>query len=174
MATPLRGGEIIDINGMIAVGADESAATNRRITYSRTEEHRTAQAGRLVTISDSNEVQLAGDGDDILGRLESAESDGLLTVVIGAQVIYLPVRGPVTAGDRLVGTQGTTASTGDYGYARPVEAIMGDIGSAPTQANFNDLLDMLREERNARAIALESSTQATGQTSDIRCILRLG
>ena len=137
MATPKRGGEIIDINGRIAheaataaeiaqalAGAgtptdDQNAeGTARAITYSKTEENRSAAASLAVSLIVANKICLAANGTEVEGRLETVEIDLMSGVTSSAQVMHFEARGTVLPGDRLVGTRKDADDSGDYGYVR--------------------------------------------------------
>lgn len=56
-----------------------------------------------VTISKENKIKLAGAEDPILGRLERVEPDGLCTVAVRGDKMYLRKAGVVSEGQKFVG-----------------------------------------------------------------------
>lgn len=95
-------------------------ADGTTITFDRTEEYGSAQAGLAVNLSASKTVQLVGDGEPVLGQLELVEPDGKCTVRIGG-VLTLPggSGATLTPGSKIVGDLGASSAEG---YVRSVAA----------------------------------------------------
>lgn len=100
------------------------------ITYSATEDGGSAQVGLAVTWSaNAKTIQLVGDGEFVLGKLISVESDGMANVQIGGQMT-LPggtaaslTLGKAIVGDLLVAAEGyirevNTATAAELGLCR--------------------------------------------------------
>ena len=178
MATPKRGGEIIDINGRmsfdLAVFVGESndsngMHSNRLITYSKDEDNRSAAAGFAVTLhnpsgTETAGIKLAGVDDTILGRLESVESDNIATVTISAQVmVYKTTNAVINVGDRLVGD----ASGSAYGYVKTADPIPNSGGWD------NDAQSATRQRAESRAVAVEQkAATAANTTGKVRVMFR--
>lgn len=96
-------------------------ADNSTITYS-TEALRAAVVGLAVNLSASKTVQLAGDGEAVLGVIEKVEADGKVTVHTGPVVRFKGgASATLTAGSRIVGDLGTTAAS-SKGYIQTMPA----------------------------------------------------
>lgn len=90
----------------------ETFAHDNTIVYSATEENGSAQVGLAVTHEGSQTVSLAGDGENIAGKLIKVESDGFCVVQTGG---YMTLPGGTSAtlteglpivGDLLVSAEG--------------------------------------------------------------------
>lgn len=88
------------------------------ITYDATEEYGSAQAGQklAVTLSASDTVALAADGDAILGILDKVEADGFCVVSLLAGGGFLGFQkgngATVTRGKSIVGALGASSAKG--------------------------------------------------------------
>jgi len=102
---------------------------NSTITYSATAANGSAQAGLAVAFSASKTVELAGDGEEIVGKLITVESDnkavvqtgGYMTLPAGTSATLTP--GKKIVGDLLVSAEGyirevATATAAELGVAR--------------------------------------------------------
>jgi hypothetical protein len=100
---------------------------NSTITYSATADGGSSQVGLAVTLSAADTVELVGDGEAVLGKLLSVESDNFATVQIGG-FMTLPggASASLTLGKAIVGDlDGTSAE----GYIREVNtATAGELG----------------------------------------------
>lgn len=104
-------------------------ADNSTITYSATEKNGSAVVGRAVTFSANETVQLAGDGEAIVGKLIEVTKDNYCVVQTGG---YMTLPGGTSAsltlgkkivGDLLVSAEGyirevDTAQAAELGVAR--------------------------------------------------------
>ena len=101
---------------------------NSTITYSATEEGGSAQFGLAVTFSaNAGVIQLVGDGEFVLGRLNKVESDGKCRVQTKG-VMELPGGNgaTLTLGKAIVGDQNATPADG---YIREVAtATAAELG----------------------------------------------
>jgi len=102
---------------------------NSTITYSATVANGSAKVGLAVAFSASKTVELAGDGEEIVGKLISVESDnkavvqtgGYMTLPAGTGATLTP--GKKIVGDLLVSAEGyirevATATAAELGVAR--------------------------------------------------------
>lgn len=99
------------------------------ITYSATENNGSAQVGLAVTYSAADTVQLAGDGEAIVGKLLEVTKDGYCVVQTGGYMT-LPggtsatlTQGKAIVGDLLVAAEGyirevATATAAELGVQR--------------------------------------------------------
>lgn len=115
------------------VGIDYSAQTfiidNSTITYSATATNGSSQVGLAVALSAANTIELAGDGEEILGKLISVDSDNKAVVQTGGYM-ELPAGtgasltvGKKIVGDLLVSAEGyirevATGTAAELGVAR--------------------------------------------------------
>ena len=115
MATGRIGGEII--TGYKSFYIDDST-----ITYSATEKNGSAQAGErlAVSLSADETVQLAADGEAIVGRLEKLEKDNLgVIAVVAVEGARMRFKGGVSATlTRGVGIVGDLGASSARGYVR--------------------------------------------------------
>jgi len=122
-----------DPRNAVAFGIGYSAQTfwidNSTITYSATTKNGSAGVGLAVAFSASETVELAGDGEEIVGKLISVESDnkavvqtgGYMTLPAGTGATLTP--GKKIVGDLLVSAEGyirevATATAAELGVAR--------------------------------------------------------
>lgn len=108
--------------GWTGIGAEFAPykIDNSTITYDATQPRGTAQAGLAVTLSAAKTVALAADGQRVIGKLISVESDNLATVQIGGFMTLPAGTGAaLTLGKAIVGALLSTAK----GYIR--EAASG-------------------------------------------------
>lgn len=99
------------------------------ITYSATATNGSAQVGLAVALSTHKTVELVGDGEEVLGKLISVESDDKAVVQVGGYM-ELPAGTSATltpgkkiVGDLLVSAEGyirevATATAAELGVAR--------------------------------------------------------
>jgi hypothetical protein len=91
---------------------------NSTITYSATVANGSSQVGLAVTFSADNTVQLAGDGEAIIGKLLSVTKDNFCVVQVGG---YMELPGgtsaSLTRGKKIVGDLLSAAE----GYIREVD-----------------------------------------------------
>ena len=107
MATEKHGGEIIfrrqqfDIDGST-------------ITYDRTKPNGAEQVGLWCSLSDDMEIQLAADGDELVGKLTKVQANGLGVVDYDAALIKVNPGASVTLvrGRGLVGALGASSARG--------------------------------------------------------------
>lgn len=87
------------------------------ITYSATATNGSSVVGRAVALSAAETVELAGDGEEIVGKLISVEADNYCTVQV-AGVMTLPggTSATLTVGKKIVGDLLVAAE----GYIREV------------------------------------------------------
>lgn len=102
---------------------------NSTITYSATSTNGSAQVGLAVALSAAETVELAGDGEEIVGKLISVEPDNYCTVQV-AGFMTLPggtsatlTPGKKIVGDLLVAAEGyirevATGTAAELGVAR--------------------------------------------------------
>lgn len=201
MATPKRGGEIIDINGRIAMqvataqeiadarggtspgGTTITAAdTARAIVYDITKDNRagvsgvtTSVSGLAVTLIAGNKIALTDDGSIVEGRLESVEIDGMCTVTGSAQVMHFKGRGAIVQGNKLIGTRATSATAGAYGYVRAAAqpaALDPSTAGDPTDAELASYNAAVLEAVNGRGSVLSGGSGTA--VRDIRTLFRIG
>lgn len=87
------------------------------ITYSATSANGSAQVGLAVAFSAAETVELAGDGEEIVGKLISVEPDGYCTVqVAGFMTLPGGTSASLTPGKKIVGDLLVSAE----GYIREV------------------------------------------------------
>lgn len=99
-------------------------ADNSTITYA-TETARSAVVGLAVNLSASKTVQLAGDGEAVLGAIEKVEEDGKVTVHMAPVVTFIGgASATLTPGSRIVGDLGGGGGTGK-GYIQTMGATTG-------------------------------------------------
>jgi len=99
------------------------------ITYSATAAGGSAAVGKAVALSAAKTVELAGDGEEIIGKLIKVESDGVCVVQVGG---YMTLPGgdgaSLTLGKKIVGDLGAAAAEG---YIREVAtATAAELGVA--------------------------------------------
>lgn len=102
---------------------------NSTITYSATADGGSSQVGYAVTLSAADTVELVGDGEAVVGKLLSVESDNVAAVQVGG-FMTLPggtgaslTLGKKIVGDLLVAAEGyirevNTATAAELGLAR--------------------------------------------------------
>ena len=127
MATGRIGGEVITRYKSFYI--DDST-----ITYSATEGNSSAQAGErlAVSLSADETVQLAADGESIVGRLEKLEKDviGVLAVV-AVEGVRMRFKGGASATlTRGVGIVGALGASSARGYVRSPVAAGGTYAQA--------------------------------------------
>lgn len=114
-------------------GVDETRTSylidDSTITYSATTANGSASVGLAVTLSAGKTIALAGDGECVLGKLISVESDGV-AVVADSGFVKLPggtsatlTEGKSIVGDLLVSAKGyirevATATAAELGVCR--------------------------------------------------------
>ena len=107
-------------NPRLAVDNEEVAAVfasfkidDSTITYLATEDGGSAQVGLAVHLSAADTVQLVGDGEAVLGKLISVESDGICTVQVGG-FMELPggASATLTLGTAIIGDLGASSAEG--------------------------------------------------------------
>jgi len=87
------------------------------ITWSATEAGGSAQCGLAVALSAAGTIELAGDGEEIVGKLKLVESDGKATVQIGGFMTFpAGTSAGLTVGKKIVGDLLISAE----GYIREV------------------------------------------------------
>lgn len=90
---------------LVGIGYEaETFAHDDTIVYSSTVAYGSAQVGLAVTLESNSVVSLVGDGENVLGRLRSVESDGLCVVQTGG-IMTLPggTAATLTVGLKIVG-----------------------------------------------------------------------
>ena len=93
------------------------AIDDSTITYSATAVGGSAQVGLAVAFSASGTVELAGDGEEIVGKLVSVEKDGFCTVqTAGYMTLPAGTSASLTPGKKIVGDLLVSAE----GYIREV------------------------------------------------------
>ena len=97
------------------------------IVYSATVEDGSSQVGLAVSIESDNVVTLAGDGENVLGKLLKVESDGFCVVQTDG---YMTLPGgnsaTLTAGENIVGALNASSAEG---YIRAVAtATAAELG----------------------------------------------
>ncbi|MGA7617240.1 MAG: hypothetical protein WBX15_18910 [Thermoanaerobaculia bacterium] len=114
------------------IGIDYEAVTlkidNSSITYDATKANGSAQAGLAVTLSAAKTVALAADGEVVLGKLISVESDNLAVVQVGGFCTLPAGTGAsLSLGKKIVGAVLVAAE----GYIREVNtATAAELGIA--------------------------------------------
>lgn len=110
---------------------------NSTITYSATATNGSSQVGLAVALSAAETVELAGDGEEIVGKLISVEADNYCTVQVkgtmtlpGGTGASLTV-GKKIVGDLLVAAEGyirevATGTAAELGVARGMILDAGD------------------------------------------------
>jgi hypothetical protein len=112
MADPRNTLSYTDIkpDGASDVGYQIDAST---ITYDATKTNGSAQVGLAVTLSGNNTIALTADGDFVLGKLESVESDGKARVQeLGHMTLPGGDGATLTRGTKIVGALGAAAAKG--------------------------------------------------------------
>lgn len=91
------------------------------ITYAAAQSGGSAAVGKAVTLSADKTVELAGDAEDVLGKLKLVESDGYATVQVAGYVKF--TKGTNAAGDML-GTKivGDVDGSENEGFVRAVDS----------------------------------------------------
>lgn len=91
---------------------------NSTITYSATSNGGSAVVGRAVGLSAAGTIELAADGEDVLGKLIKVEPDGYCTVQVGGGM-ELPAgaAASLTVGKKIVGAASAAPANG---YIREV------------------------------------------------------
>ena len=107
MATEKHGGEIIFRNQQFDVDGST-------ITYDRTKANGSEQVGLWCSLSDNMEIQLAADGQGLVGKLIKVQANGLGVVAYDAALIKVnPGTGVTLVRDRgLVGALGASSARG--------------------------------------------------------------
>lgn len=102
---------------------------NSTITYSATQVNGSAQVGLAVTLSGAETVELAGDGEDVVGKLISVDADGYCVVQTGGFMTFPGGSGAtLTLGNKIVGDLGAASAEG---YVRAVNtAVAAELGVA--------------------------------------------
>jgi hypothetical protein len=118
--------EDIKPNGASDVGYIVDAST---ITYSATALNGSAQVGLAVTFSGNNTIALTADGDFVLGKLMSVESDGKARVQeLGHMTLPGGSGATLTRGKSIVGALGASSAKG---YIREVATgTAAELGKA--------------------------------------------
>lgn len=104
-------------NDVIFDGIDAEYATfvidNSTITFSATAANGSASVGLAVTLSANKTVALTADGDAVIGRLVSVESDNKCTVQTGKYVKFPGgLSATLTRGTAIVGATGASSAKG--------------------------------------------------------------
>jgi hypothetical protein len=95
-------------------------AHDSTIVFDPTQEGGSAQVGLAVSIESNNVVTLAGDGENVLGKLLSVDSDGFCTVQHSGWMTLPGGDGAgLTAGSKIVGDLGPMSAEG---YIRVVNS----------------------------------------------------
>lgn len=102
---------------------------NSTITYSATATNGSASVGLAVGFSTHKTIELVGDGEEVVGKLVSVESDGKAVVQTGG---YMTLPGgtsaTLTPGKKIVGDLGASSAEG---YIREVAtATAAELGVA--------------------------------------------
>lgn len=99
---------------------------NSTITYSATATNGSASVGLAVALSAAETVELAGDGEEIVGKLISVESDNYCTVqTAGFMTLPAGTSASLTLGKKIVGDLLVAAE----GYIREVNtATAAELG----------------------------------------------
>lgn len=88
-------------------------AHDATIVFSATEVGGSASVGKAVSIESSNVVTLAGDGENVLGKLIKVESDGFCSVQhSGFMTLPGGSGATLTAGLKIVGALGAASAEG--------------------------------------------------------------
>ena len=100
---------------------------NSTIVYSATENGGAATIGRAVNLSAADTIQLAGDGEAVLGKLIKVESDNTAVVQIaGAMTLPAGNGASLTLGKKIVGAASAAPANG---YIREVAtATAAELG----------------------------------------------
>ena len=98
------------------------------ITYDATEDGGSAQVGLAVALSAAETIELAGDGEEIVGKLVKVESDNVATVQIaGGMTLPAGTSASLTVGKKIVGDLLVSAE----GYIREVNtSTAAELGLA--------------------------------------------
>lgn len=102
---------------------------NATITYSVAEVGGSAQVGLAVALSAAKTIELAGDGEEIIGKLLGVEADNTASVQIGG-VVTLPGGdgASLTVGKKIVGALNAASAEG---YIREANtAAAAELGVA--------------------------------------------
>ena len=107
------------------------------ITYDATEDGGSAQVGLAVALSAAETIELAGDGEEIVGKLVKVESDNVATVQIaGGMTLPAGTSASLTVGKKIVGDLGAESAEG---YIREVNtAQAAELGVARGMICDND------------------------------------
>lgn len=91
---------------------------NSTITYSATTAYGSAQVGKAVALSAANTIELVGDGEEVVGRLDSVDANLKARVQIaGAMKLPGGDGASLTLGKKIVGDLGASSAEG---YIREV------------------------------------------------------
>lgn len=102
----------------IGYGAETYIIDNSTITYSATAANGSAQVGLAVTLSAGSTIELVGDGEAVLGKLISVQSDNKATVQTrGFMSLPGGASATLTEGTKIVGDLGAASAEG---YIRDV------------------------------------------------------
>ena len=101
---------------------------NSTITYSATSNGGSAQVGLAVALSAADTIELVGDGEEVIGKLISVESDNIAVVQIaGGMTLAAGTAASLTLGKKIVGDLLVSAE----GYIREVNtAQAAELGVA--------------------------------------------
>jgi hypothetical protein len=139
MANPRK---TVDFTG-IQYHADTYIGDGSTILYDPLQPFGSAQAGKWVSLSADMTVQLANDADDLVGRVELVEPDGMVVVQTGGYALApAGASAAVTRGKKICGALGAASARG-YVRAIPVpgasyvqaEAVAGAAGRHAIIAN---------------------------------------
>lgn len=113
------------------------AIDDSTITYSATSDNGSAVIGRAVNLSTDDTVQLAGDGEDVLGKLIKVESDNYAVVQIrGFCTLPGGTGAALTLGEKIVGAASAVPADG---YIRVVATgTAAELGHARHRIQNND------------------------------------
>lgn len=96
------------------------------ITYDATEPNGSASVGLAVNLSTHSTVQLAGNGEGVIGKLIKVEPDGMATVQIGGAMTLPGGNGAsLTPGTRIVGALNASAAKGYIKNASTEHTVSG-------------------------------------------------
>lgn len=109
-------------NAVSFEGINEERVTflidNSTITYSATAANGSAQVGLAVALSAASTIELAGDGEEVVGKLLSVEADNKAVVQTGGFMTLPAGTGAsLTVGKKIVGDLGADSAEG---YIREV------------------------------------------------------
>lgn len=125
MADPRLSTSIVGVDAeYIRVAIDDST-----ITFDRDQDGGSAQVGLAVAYSGDGEIELVGDGEEVLGKLIKVEYDGYATVQIGGGMT-LPGgdSASLTQGKKIVGDLDASSNEG---YIREVDtSTAAELGVA--------------------------------------------